>query len=61
MDAIPTTYTSDLYSFIFMDIVGEPISAYIRKRKLSCAAKELINTNKTILDIALSDAIEEAN
>lgn len=38
---------------IFMNIVGESISGYIRKRKLSCAAYDLIADKKPIVNIAL--------
>jgi|GEM_PF-22633 len=46
-------YSYPHFHRIFMDIVGEPMTAYIRKRKLSRAAEELVNTNKPIADIAL--------
>ncbi len=53
-DVLENTYYSyPHFHRIFMDFVGEPITSYIRKRKLSCAAEELINTKKTIVDIAL--------
>ncbi len=48
-----TFYSYPHFHRIFMDFVGEPITSYIRKRKLSCAAEELINTQKEIVDIAL--------
>lgn len=38
---------------IFMDIVGETITSYTRKRKLSCAANDLIVNQKPIVEIAL--------
>ncbi|WMJ87445.1 helix-turn-helix domain-containing protein [Anaerocolumna sp. MB42-C2] len=50
---VNTYYSYPHFHRIFMDIVGEPISSYIRKRKLSCAAEELINTQKKIVDIAI--------
>ena len=53
-DVLENTYYSyPHFCRIFMDIVGEPITSYIRKRKLSRAAEELINTPKKIVDIAL--------
>lgn len=53
-DVLESTYYSyPHFHRIFMDFVGEPITTYIRKRKLSCAAEELINTKKSIIDIAL--------
>ena len=39
-----TFYSYPHFHRIFMDIIGEPITSYIRKRKLSCAAEELIHT-----------------
>jgi AraC family transcriptional regulator len=44
-----THYSYPHFHRIFMDIVGEPITSYIRKRKLSCAAEELINTKTQLL------------
>lgn len=38
---------------IFHAAVGEPVAEYIRKRRLTEAANELINTNGKIVDIAL--------
>jgi len=53
-DVLKNTYYSyPHFHRIFMDIVGEPMTAYIRKRRLSCAAKDLVNTEKPIIDIAL--------
>ncbi len=48
-----TYYSYPHFHRIFMNIVGEPITTYIRKRTLSCAAEELIKTQKSIIDIAL--------
>jgi AraC-like DNA-binding protein len=53
-DVLENTYYSyPHFHRIFMDIVGEPITSYIRKRKLSCTAEELIKTHKPIVEIAL--------
>ena len=53
-DVLEHTYYSYPHFYrIFMDIVGDPMTFYIRKRKLSCTAIELINTQKSIVDIAL--------
>lgn len=43
-----------LYHFhrIFHAMVGESVKDYIRKRRLSCAANELIKSNNRIIDIA---------
>lgn len=38
---------------MFSCIVGQPINSYIKRRKLTEAARELALTNKSILDIAL--------
>ena len=48
-----TYYSYPHFHRIFMDIVGETITSYIAKRKLSCAAEELITSEKPIVDIAL--------
>ncbi len=53
-DVLENTYYSyPHFHRIFMDIVGEPITSYIRKRKLSRTAEELFHTQKSIVDIAL--------
>lgn len=39
---------------IFHATIGEPVAEYIRKRRLIEAANELLNTDKKIVDIALS-------
>src|SRR5688572_8768492 len=41
------------FSRLFLDLVGETPGEYIRKRRLSEAARELVNSRKSILDIAL--------
>lgn len=47
-------YTSKYhYLRIFHSVVGVPIMEYIRKRRLSEAAKELRESNVKVLDIAL--------
>ncbi|MBE5967212.1 MAG: AraC family transcriptional regulator [Lachnospiraceae bacterium] len=48
-----TYYSYPQFYRIFMQVVGESMSFYIRKRRLSCAAEELISTQKKIIDIAL--------
>ncbi len=37
----------------FIQITGIPVSEYVRRRKLSCAAYDLQNTGEKVIDIAL--------
>jgi len=46
-------YSTHHFHRIFQSIVGIPVTDYIRKRKLSLAAREIIDTDKNIIDIAL--------
>ncbi|MDT8717477.1 helix-turn-helix transcriptional regulator [Clostridium sp. 19966] len=46
-------YSDNHYHRIFQSIIGIPVADYIRKRKLAMAAGEIIDTDKSILDIAL--------
>ncbi|MBB6215254.1 AraC family transcriptional regulator [Anaerosolibacter carboniphilus] len=41
------------YHRLFRNMVGEPVMEYIRKRRLSEAAKELKDTKRKVADIAL--------
>jgi len=41
------------YGRLFKDLAGDSVMEYVTKRKLSLAGMELINSNKTILEIAL--------
>lgn len=41
------------FSRLFLELIGETPGDYIRKRRLSEAARELVNSRKSILDIAL--------
>ncbi|KAB3525914.1 AraC family transcriptional regulator [Alkaliphilus serpentinus] len=41
------------YHRIFHSMVGYTVKDYIRKRRLSCAAEELFNSNIKVIDIAL--------
>ena len=41
------------YQRVFRDIVGESVMSYVTKRKLTLAGRELLETNATILEIAL--------
>ncbi|SDY31282.1 AraC family transcriptional regulator [Evansella caseinilytica] len=45
----------------FIQITGIPLSEYIRRRKLTCAAHELQNTADKIIDIALKYGYESAD
>lgn len=45
---------------IFSVIVGIPLSEYIRKRKLSCAAFDLMNSNIKVIDVAFKYGYENA-
>jgi AraC family transcriptional regulator len=49
-----------LYHFqrIFKGAVGDSIKEYIRKRRITEAAKELANTNKSIIDIGIKYGYE---
>lgn len=38
---------------VFHTMVGEPVAEYIRRRRLMEAAKELLNTDDKIVDVAL--------
>ncbi len=46
-------YSTHHFHRVFQSIVGIPVTDYIRKRKLSVAAGEIIETDKKIVDIAL--------
>lgn len=46
-------YSDHHFHRIFQSIVGIPVTDYIRKRKLSVAAREIIESDKKIVDIAL--------
>lgn len=55
LDDIARAACCSKYHFqrLFSLVTGETVGAYIRKRRLSEAAYELINTGRSILDIAL--------
>ncbi|WDV44343.1 AraC family transcriptional regulator [Clostridiaceae bacterium M8S5] len=46
-------YSTYHFHRIFKGIVGDPIKEYIRKRRITEAAKELAYTNKSIIDIGI--------
>jgi len=43
---------------VFYQIVGDTVINYARRRKLSCAAIELVSTNRAIADISLEYGYE---
>ena len=45
----------------FTQITGIPLSEYIRRRKLTCAAHELQNTDQKVIDIALKYGYQSAD
>ena len=51
-------YSFALFSRLFSILTGYTLSEYIRLRKLSRAAADLRNTNKRIIDVALSYGYE---
>lgn len=46
-------YSTHHFHRVFQSIVGIPVNDYIRKRKLSIAAGEIIDSDKKIVDIAV--------
>lgn len=50
-----------LFQGSFTQITGIAFSEYIRRRKLTCAAHELQNTDKKIIDIALKYGYQSAD
>lgn len=46
-------YSAHHYHRVFQSVIGIPVADYIKKRKLSVAAGEIIGTDKKIIDIAL--------
>lgn len=46
-------YSPNHFNRIFQSIIGIPVLDYIKKRKLSVAASQIIDSDKNILDIAL--------
>lgn len=55
LDSIAKEAGYTLYHFhrIFKAIIGDSVKDYIRKRRITEAAKELTNTNQAIVDIAI--------
>lgn len=50
-----------IFQRFFMQITGIPLSEYIRRRKLTCAAYEIQNTRDKIIDIALKYGYESSD
>jgi AraC-like DNA-binding protein len=48
-----TFFSKYHYHRVFHELVGETVMAYIRKRRLTEAAKELVESNIKIVDVAL--------
>jgi AraC family transcriptional regulator len=46
------------FSRVFHSIVGEPVSEYARKRRLTAAADRLISSDQAIVDVAASAGFE---
>lgn len=46
------------YQRLFRKIVGESVMDYVMKRKLTLAGRELLETDNSILDIALKVSYE---
>ncbi|MCB5873738.1 AraC family transcriptional regulator [Blautia producta] len=53
--------TYSLFSSTFSQITGVSFSEYVRRRKLTCAAYDLQNTNEKIIDIALKYGYQSAD
>lgn len=60
MEHIASKANFSMYYFfrLFNDMVGESVKEYIRKRRLSQAAIDIIKTDKRIIDIALDYGFE---
>lgn len=51
-------FSKHYYQRMFREIVGDSVMHYVARRKISLAAKELVTTNATILEIALKYGYE---
>ena len=51
--ALHVGYSEYYCSAKFHEYVGVPFKEYVLKRKLSCAAKELVQTDRRIIEIAM--------
>ena len=45
---------------VFSALLGESVGSYIKKRRLSSAARELLYTDRRIIDIAVSHGFESS-
>ena len=45
--------SSSHFQFIFHVVIGMTIGEYIRNRRLSCAAQDLLQPNSKIIDVAM--------
>ena len=45
--------SSSHFQFIFHVVMGMTIGEYIRNRRLSCAAQDLLQPNSKIIDVAM--------
>ena len=43
---------------VFAALTGEPVGSYVRRRRLTCAAREILATKQRILDLALDYQFE---
>ena len=50
-----------VFQRFFVQITDIPLSEYIRRRKLTCAAYELQNTNEKVIDIAIKYGYESSD
>lgn len=50
-----------IFQRFFIQFTETPLSEYIRRRKLTCAAYEIQNTNNKIIDIALKYGYESSD
>jgi AraC family transcriptional regulator len=53
--------SAGLYPRIFAALAGLPLSAYIRQRRLTVAAQEIMTTDQRIIDVALRYGYESAD
>lgn len=61
-EVIASMLTTNVYTMqrLFSIVTGIPLGEYIRKRKLSLAAFDLINTSSSVIDIAIKYGYENA-